>query len=293
MLKQRKIPLRPGLRGTLSRASDSVTSNASTRAAGIVAAVAVLVHVRVGGDYTELAKNNACNFSGYPKTCQRTLDGPGTLNVVAYSNGKRFALSQHIATRDARPIVTPSKYYARHQGDTVNFTVRMSDGSNFTMWNWIWYADSGTSHTQKSCASYANPCLNTRVFEAGYMQATVSHNGRLKKTAVHIKVGPPPRLQLAANPTTVTYDVPVAFTTSAGDAPYTISSWTYRLANGSTGSTPCAAPNKTCNSTVTGAGTMTVMGSVDGSPDSASAPVTWLDKFELRARPSLIAAGQS
>jgi len=246
----------------------------------------------VGGDYTELQKSGACNFSGYPKTCQRTLDGPGTLNVVAYSNGKRFALSQHIATRDARPIVVPSKYYARHAGDTVNFTVHMSDGSNFTMWNWIWFADTTPSQTHTTCASYANPCLNTRVFERGHIQATVSHNGRLKKNAAYIKVGPPPRLQLAANPTTVTYDVPVAFTTSAGDAPYAISSWTYRLGNGSTGATSCAAPNKTCTSTVPGGGTMTVMGTVDGSPDSASVSLTWLDKYELKARPSLIAAGQ-
>jgi hypothetical protein len=242
----------------------------------------------LGGDYTEFAKTSACNFSGYPRTCQRTLDGPGTLNVVAYSNGKRFALSQHIATRDARPIVVPSKYYARHPGDTVNFTVHMSDGSNFTMWNWIWYADTTPSQTHTTCASYANPCLNTRVFERGHIQATVSHNGRLKKNAADIKVGPPPRLQLGAQPSIVPHDVPAMFATSAGDAPYTISSWTYRLSNGTTGGTSCAAPNKNCTSTLPGSGTMTVVGAVDGSPDSASAPVTLYTSFTLTADRHLV-----
>jgi hypothetical protein len=219
----------------------------------------------LGGDPTDVATSGACTWTGpvSSKTCTRQNKSSGTLKVVGGVNGKYFEKTWHISRTDAYPIVTPSKYYV-DAGQIDTFKVRMSDGSTFKMSRWDWFADSGVKQTVVGCAVYTNPCNNTAVMESGRIRARVVHNNVYKYSQAHVTVGPRPRLQLDADKSSIILDDTVSFTTSAGDAPYSITSWTFHKAAASSCGT-----SKTCDYKPRHSGRMWVFGVVDGDPDTA------------------------
>lgn len=220
----------------------------------------------LGGEYTDSAATNACFFSGFPRRCTRTINGAGRLRVVAYVNGKRHEVEKHIARSDPYPILTPTKYFvASGQRDT--FTVRMSDNSAFTMYQWWWTPLTGQAQTTIGCSNSQNPCPNTIVRETGTMRAKVVHGGRFKYARAKVTTGPRPRLQLAANKTLVLAGEPILFSTAVAGAPYSISSWRYH-----TTSVGCGTA-KLCDYAPPFGASMTVRGTVDGAPDSASVAI--------------------
>ena len=219
----------------------------------------------LGGDPTDVAASGACTWSGAisNKTCTRNIKSSGTLKVVGGVNGKYFEKTWHISRTDAYPIVTASKYYVS-AGQIDTFTVRMSDGSAFNMSNWSWFADSGVKQTVVGCGNFTNPCNNTAVKESGRMRARVVHNSVYKYSQAHVIVGPRPELQLDADKSSIILGDTITFTTSAGDAPYSITSWKYHK----TGVAACGT-DKTCDHAPMHSGRMWVFGVVDREPDTA------------------------
>jgi hypothetical protein len=163
----------------------------------------------LGGEASELAVTGACSGG---TDCRRTMNGSGTIRLVAHVNGKGFEYTQHFAM----PVLTlrplPEEF---DKGDSVIFTPAWSDNTSILagqVSGWTWAPDTGGVSTP--CAAGTLPC-GKRISAPGQMSVTVSRGGVSRSTKVH--VGPKSEFTLSANRTTVSEGKLVRFTPKLDD----------------------------------------------------------------------------
>lgn len=204
--------------------------------------------------------------------------GSGTIGCYALTANQIVTVQKY--TNFVHLTATPS---AVRSGQQVTFQAT-SDEAGLVSYGWVWTRDPGTNaNPANGCNSWVTLCT-AQIYGSGTMTANTNYGSASAHVTVYTN------FTLGATPTTVDRGDTVTFTPMYNGVAGGAARW--RWVSDSTPDSPsCASANPACKTPINASGTMWAYTALSGG-DSASAHIAVRDKYELRAAPSLIAAGQ-
>jgi hypothetical protein len=220
-------------------------------------------------------------------TCRVTPQASGMLHLWIMVNGKLEHKTAHVMVPSLLLKAVPA---AVHPGQLVTFTPSWSDNTAInTDVRWEWAADAPPGRTAACDYSGWNYVCRTNVYESGTMTVFVGHWGVGLPAKARVRVYS--TFGLDADRTTVQMGDTVTFTPKYDGVAGPAARWRWAPTDTSNhDATACDPGVSPCKKRMITSGRMWAYTATSGG-DSASVLVTVLDKFELRAAPSLVKAG--
>lgn len=212
------------------------------------------------------------------------IGGVKSDNCCFWSIGM-FALvaSQNVTVEQVTDVAhVVANPVAVHPNQQVTFTASRDDGGNLIVYNWHWQPDAGQPGNATNLCGGGNPCL-MNVPGSGTMLVYTNVGNPTAHVTVYTNFA------LSADKTNIVRGDTVTFTPLTDGVPLKAARWRW-VADSTPDSPSCASANPACKTPINASGTMWAYTATSGG-DSAHVHITARDKYELRAAPSLIAAG--
>jgi hypothetical protein len=293
-----KNPVAQTLFPSLTNANFSKVGSYGAGGSGSNELMVMLVGVKAGGqtypiNFTGLQSGSSApdsavsNIKIYPydltiyvgRTGVAGAVGQGTTHADLYLLSSAQTLTVEKLTDLVHLTATPSYVHANAQ---VTFLATRDDGSTGVD-SWHWQPDASQSWSTNTPCWWNNPCL-FNVAASGTMTVYTS----LGYANAHVTVYS--NFTLTSDKSLANFGDTVTFTPKYDGVAGPAARWRWVPSDTSGDHTACANGVSPCKKGMHGSGTMWAYTATSGG-DSASAQVTVRDKFELRAAPSLIAAG--